>query len=50
MTDKEKEFMEKIAEKLPYLSEFDKGYFLGVAEAKAGEKETIRHQCMSQTA
>lgn len=35
MPDKEKEILVKIAEGLPYLSEFDKGYFLGIVEAKA---------------
>ena len=35
MPDKEKEILVKIAAGLPYLSEFDKGYFLGIVEAKA---------------
>ena len=38
MSDKEKEIIEKIAEGLPHLSEFDKGYFLGVVEAKADKR------------
>lgn len=38
MSDKEKEIIEKIAEGLPYLSEFDKGYFLGIVEAKADKR------------
>lgn len=39
MSDKEKEIMQKIADGLPHLSEFDKGYFLGIVEAKADMKE-----------
>ncbi len=39
MSDKEKDILKKIAAGLPHLSEFDKGYFLGVVEAKAGAKE-----------
>ncbi len=38
MSDKEKEIIEKIAEGLSNLSEFDKGYFLGVVEAKADKR------------
>lgn len=38
MSDKEKEIIEKIAKGLPNLSEFDKGYFLGVVEAKADKR------------
>lgn len=38
MSDKEKEIIKKIAEGLPNLSEFDKGYFLGVVEAKADKR------------
>ena len=38
MSDKEKEIIKKIAEGLPNLSEYDKGYFLGVVEAKADKR------------
>ncbi len=38
MSDKEKDILKKIAAGLPHLSEFDKGYFLGIVEAKAGAK------------
>ena len=35
MPDNEKEILDKIVAGLPHLSEFDKGYFLGIVEAKA---------------
>ena len=38
MSDKEKEIIETIAEALPKMSERDKGYFLGYAEAMASHK------------
>lgn len=39
MGDKDKKILKAIAEALPGMSEFDKGYFLGTAEAKAAEKQ-----------
>lgn len=39
MSEREKEILETIAKALPNMSEFDKGYFLGVAESKAAEKK-----------
>lgn len=39
MSEKEKKIIEAIAEALPNMSERDKGYFLGYAEAKANQKE-----------
>lgn len=39
MSEKDKKILETIAEALPKMSEFDKGYFLGTAEAKAAEKQ-----------
>lgn len=38
MSEKEKDIIKTIAEALPKMSDFDKGYFLGVAESKAAEK------------
>lgn len=38
MSEKEKKILEAIDKALPKMSEFDKGYFLGVAESKAQEK------------
>lgn len=40
MSEKEKKIIETIAEALPNMSERDKGYFLGYAEAKADKKES----------
>lgn len=37
MSEKDKKILETIAEALPKMSEFEKGYFLGTAEAKAAE-------------
>lgn len=39
MSEKDKKILETIAEALPKMSEFDKGYFLGTAEAKASDKK-----------
>lgn len=39
MSDKEKEIIETMAEALPKMSERDKGYFLGYAEAMASHKD-----------
>lgn len=38
MGEKDKKILKTIAEAFPKMSEFDKGYFLGTAEAKAAEK------------
>lgn len=38
MSEKDKRILETIAEALPKMSEFDKGYFLGTAESKVAEK------------
>ena len=40
MSEKEKNILKTISEALPKMSEFDKGYFLGVAEneSKAARK------------
>ena len=39
MDEKEKKIIETVAEALPKMSERDKGYFLGYAEALASQKE-----------
>ncbi len=44
MSEREKDIIKKIAAGLPYLSEFDKGYFLGVAEAKASIKQNVTQE------
>ena len=38
MNEMEKEILKAIEEALPHMSEFDKGYFLGVAENKVAER------------
>jgi len=42
MSNKEMEIIVKIAQGFPSLSEFDKGYFLGVVESKAALREQQR--------
>ena len=39
MTEKEREALITIIAAFPHMSEFQKGYFLGVAESKAGDSE-----------
>lgn len=39
MGERDKKILKTIAEALPKMSEFDKGYFLGTAEAKAADKK-----------
>lgn len=48
MSDKEKEVIEKIAAGLPLLSEFDKGYFLGIVEAKVDKAHEAAGQAECQ--
>ena len=44
MSEKEKKIIETIAEALPNMSERDKGYFLGYAEAKVDKTPADREQ------
>ena len=39
MSEKEEKIIETIAEALPHMPEFDKGYLLGKAEGMAAQKE-----------
>lgn len=39
MSEREKDILKTISEALPKMSEFDKGYFLGVAESKAADNQ-----------
>lgn len=39
MPEREKDIIKTISEALPKMSDFDKGYFLGVAESKVAEKK-----------
>ena len=45
MTDREKEIVTIIAEALPKMSEFEKGYLLGIAEGKAGNGKNGDKDC-----
>lgn len=62
MSEKEKDIIKTMAEALPKMSEMDKGYFLGYAEAMvaqkdkkedearaAMDKEVINDECQSKT-
>lgn len=40
MSEKEVRILTVIANAIPRMSEFEKGYFLGVAESKAAEKKS----------
>lgn len=42
MSEKEKEILETLDKALPKMSDFDKGYLLGVAESKVREKKEKR--------
>lgn len=42
MSEKEKKIVEALAEALPSMSEFDKGYVLGIAESNRKKKEEKR--------
>lgn len=39
MSDKEKRIIEAVAEALPGMSEFDKGYMLGIVESTSRSEE-----------
>lgn len=39
MSEKEKKILETIAKAVPEMSEFDKGYLLGIGEGIASKKE-----------
>ena len=40
MSEREKEIIQTVADALPKMSERDKGYFLGYAEAMASQKDS----------
>lgn len=39
MSDHEKDIIETIAKAIPQMTEFDKGYFLGIVESKVEAKK-----------
>ena len=41
MSEKEKEILKSINESISKMSDFDKGYILGMAESKAAEKRSL---------
>ena len=49
ITEKEAKIIATISNAMPNLSEFDKGYILGIAESKAdeGEKECLKSKEVS---
>lgn len=44
MSEKEKKIVEKLKEAIPKMSEFDKGYFLGVGETIAKYKNNGKEE------
>ena len=44
MSEKEKKILKAIDKALPKMSEFDKGYLLGVAESKVQEKKKKKQE------
>lgn len=49
MSEREKEIMKVIAEGIPKLSEFEKGYLLGVIEGKVNGSEHELHKCATDS-
>ena len=43
MSEKENQIIKAVAEALPSMSEFDKGYVLGIAESNRRKKEEEKH-------
>lgn len=39
MSEKQERIIEAVAEALPHMSDFDKGYMLGMAESNSKDKE-----------
>ena len=48
MTEREKEILMTIAYALPMMSEFDKGYFLGVAESRASVRRKANEEGLTK--
>ena len=48
MSEREKEIMKIIAEALPVMPEFDKGYLLGKAETMASNKKKQKQEDMEK--
>lgn len=50
MSERQKEIIRTIDKALPYMSDFDKGYLLGVAESSANKKKNDPEKETKQTA
>lgn len=48
MSEREKEIIETIAEALPYMPDFEKGYMLGQAEAMAAKKKKQKQEAVEK--
>lgn len=48
MSDREKDIMKTIGEALPNMSDFEKGYLLGVAESRAEEKKAAAQKSVKE--
>lgn len=44
MSEKQERIIEAVAEALPHMSEFDKGYMLGMAESNSGDKDKTQEE------
>lgn len=48
MSDREKDIMKTISTALPNMSDFEKGYLLGVAESRAEEKKAAAQKSVKE--
>lgn len=48
MSEREKEIIETIAEALPHMPDFEKGYMLGQAEAMAAKKKKQKQEAVEK--
>ena len=48
MSEREKEIIETIAEALPHMPDFEKGYILGQAEAMAAKKKQQNQEAVKK--
>lgn len=49
MSEREKQIINTIAKALPNMSEFDKGYMLGIAEGSTGSKDKQQEETEENT-
>lgn len=48
MSERERDIMKTIGEALPNMSDFEKGYLLGVAESRAEEKKAAAQKSVKE--